>query len=283
MEHVDVRAPAKINLRLEVIGRRRDGYHEILTWIYPVTLEDDLILERVSRPSITLTTSSPRLPIDQRNLAFQAAALFLRETGVPDGVHITITKRIPVAAGLGGGSSNAAAVLRAMNELWGMRLEQQHLMHLGAQLGSDVPFFVFGRPAVMGGRGEDLVRVLPPVKIWILLVNPGRPLSTRRVYEAGNWGLTRHSRNTTILQHPQDPETLRDFLRNDLETPAIDLMPVVAVIRQRLRDVGARGVLMSGSGPSVFGIFEQEEEARQARHELAMEKGWITHVAHTVV
>jgi 4-diphosphocytidyl-2-C-methyl-D-erythritol kinase len=283
MERISLRAPAKVNLRLDVLGKRPDGYHEIKTWIYPISLADELHIEKVGSAKITISSSSHDLPVGEENLAHRAAALFIKERGLSGGVQIEIIKRIPLAAGLGGGSSDAAAVLKAMNILWGADVPQEGLMEMGARIGMDVPFFIVGKGAIMGGRGERVVKSLPPLKLWMLLINPGVPLSTKQVYEQGKWGLTKDRGDNRILMPPQDLEKMGTFVHNDLEGPALELMPRIGHIQTRLRVTGARGVIMTGSGPTVFGLFAEETEARRAARDLKIEKGWISFVAHTLV
>jgi 4-diphosphocytidyl-2-C-methyl-D-erythritol kinase len=280
MERISLRAPAKVNLRLDVLGKRPDGYHEIKTWIYPISLADELHIEKVSSAKITISSSLPDLPLGEENLTHRAAALFIKERGLSGGVQIDIIKRIPLAAGLGGGSSDAAAVLRAINILWGADVPQEGLMEMGAKVGMDVPFFIVGKGAIMGGKGEQLIKLLPPLKLWMLLINPGPPLSTKQVYEQGKWGLTKDSGDNRILMPSQDLEKMGTFLRNDLEGPALKLMPLIDNMKRCLLDIGAKGILMTGSGPTVFGLFEEEAEARRAAADLTMEQGWISFVAH---
>jgi len=282
MESISLRAHAKVNLRLDILGKRPDGYHEIKTWIYPVSLADELHIERVNTAQITVSSASPGLPLGEGNLAYRAAALFIKERGLSGGVLIKIIKHIPLAAGLGGGSSDAAAVLKAMNILWGKNIPREGLMELGAQIGADCPFFVVGKAAIMAGKGERVLAILPPLKAWIVLINPGLPLSTRQVYEQGKWGLTKQGGDTKISMPPQDLEKMGKFLRNDLERPALELMPIIATLQERLREAGASGVLMTGSGPTVFGLFRTEAEAQQAARDLKMEQGWISLVAKTL-
>lgn len=283
MERCVLHAPAKVNLRLEILGKRTDGYHDVRTWIYPISLGDTVTLERTKFSGINVRSTDPALPSGEGNIAYRAAALFFRRTGVSGGISIEIEKRIPVAAGLGGGSSDAAAVLRGMQTLWKSGLATRDLVEMGAELGVDVPFFVQGEPALMGHKGEQLVSVLPPMTMWLLLLNPGVPLSTAEVYAAGKWGLTKDREGTTIALLPQDPELMGDFVRNDLEKPAIELMPVIAEMRRRVTAAGALVVAMSGSGPSVFGLFPTHAGARRATTQLAMEPGWLSLVAHTIV
>ena len=149
-----------------------------------------------------------------------------------------------------------------------------------SQLGADVPFFIFGKGAIMGGRGERVLKTLPPPKLWMLLVNPGRPLSTKEVYEQGKWGLTKDRGDNRISMPPQDLEKMGTFLHNDLEGPALELLPTIGHIKESMLEAEASGVLMTGSGPTVFGLFSEEVEARRAARELKMEDGWISFVAH---
>jgi 4-diphosphocytidyl-2-C-methyl-D-erythritol kinase len=280
MERISLRASAKVNLRLDVLGKRPDGYHEIKTWIYPISLADELHIEKVKTAKITISSTHPSLPFGEENLAHRAAALFIKEKGFPGGVQIEIIKRIPLAAGLGGGSSDAAAVLKAMNILGGADVPREGLMEMGTQIGADVPFFIIGKGAIMGGRGERMLKALPPLKTWMLLINPGFPLSTKQVYEQGKWGLTKDKGDNRILMPPQDLEKMGIFLHNDLEGPGMELMPVIGNIKECLLEAEAKGVLMTGSGPTVFGLFGEEAEARRAAGDLKLEQGWVSFVAH---
>ena len=274
-------APAKVNLRLEVLGKRANGYHELRTWIYPISLGDELHIKRLASSKIVLSCFHSELPLGEENLAYRAATLFLKETGLSVGVKIEITKRIPVAAGLGGGSSDAAAVLKGMNVLLGAKVSQKELMEMGERIGADVPFFILGKGAMMGGKGERLLQLLPPLELWMVLVNPGRPLYTQKVYQKVKEGLTKNRRDNKILMFPQDLEKMGNFLCNDLEAVALELMPVIEVIKKRLCEVGAIAALMTGSGPTVFGLFPGQQEANRAAKEMKMEEGWISFVAHT--
>jgi 4-diphosphocytidyl-2-C-methyl-D-erythritol kinase len=282
MERISLLAPAKVNLRLECLGKRPDGYHEIKTWMYPISLADELHIEKAGRAGITIASSHPELPLGEENLAHRAAVCFLQEHARAGGVKIEINKRIPVAAGLGGGSSDAAAVLKAMNTLWETQMSPEDLQAMGATIGSDVPFFIVGKGAIMGGRGEQVIGLLPPLKAWLVLINPGIPLSTREVYQQGKWGLTKEGGGTKIQRPPQDLGTMGDFLRNDLERPACELLPVIEEIKGKMQATGARGVLMTGSGPTVFGLCDTEDQARQTAREVTSTKGWLCFVAHTL-
>jgi 4-diphosphocytidyl-2-C-methyl-D-erythritol kinase len=282
MERLSLRAPAKVNLRLEVLGKRPDGYHEIKTWMYPISLADELTVARDASAGISLVCTHPGLPLTDENLAYRAADSFLKEHGLVGGVRIELTKRIPVAAGLGGGSSDAAAVLKAMNILWQTQMSPEALHEMGAAIGSDVPFFIVGKGAVMEGRGEQVFSVLPPLAAWLVLINPGVPLSTQQVYQQGKWGLTKQGGGTKIPKPPQDLKKMGDFLRNDLERSATELLPVIGEIKEKLRASGAHGVLMAGSGPTVFGLCATEAAAQQVAQDAARAKGWLSFVAHTL-
>jgi 4-diphosphocytidyl-2-C-methyl-D-erythritol kinase len=280
MERISLRAPAKVNLRLDVLGKRPDGYHEIRTWICPISLADELHIEKVSSAQITISCTHPDLPLGEENLAHRAAALFLKEHALSGGAQIEIIKHIPMAAGLGGGSSDAAAVLKGMNILWDANVPLDRLMELGAQIGADVPFFIFGKGAVMGGRGEQVIQPLLPLKLWVLLINPGLPLSTKQVYEEGKWGLTKDRGDNRISMPPQDLEKMATFLHNDLEGPALELLPTIGHVKECMIEAEANGVLMTGSGPTVFGLFAKASEAQRAARGLKMEEGWDSFVAH---
>ncbi|MCJ7664243.1 MAG: 4-(cytidine 5'-diphospho)-2-C-methyl-D-erythritol kinase, partial [Desulfobacterales bacterium] len=246
-----------------------------------ISLADELHIEKVKTAQITISCAHPGLPLGEENLAHRAAALFIQERSLRGGMRIEIIKHIPLAAGLGGGSSDAAAVLKAMNILWGKKIPTEGLMEMGAKIGADVPCFVVGQGAIMGGKGERVLAILPQLKAWLVLINPGLPLATKDVYQQGKWGLTKEGGDTRISMPPQELEKMGKFLRNDLEGPAMELLPVIGTIKERLREAGASGVLMTGSGPTVFGLFGKEAEARQAARDLKMEQGWICFVANT--
>jgi 4-diphosphocytidyl-2C-methyl-D-erythritol kinase len=273
---VTVRAPAKINLFLRITGRRPDGYHFLATWMQKVDLCD--IIEMTPRAEgIDFRCEEDGIPWDHNNLVYRAADLFIQAIrGRGDtpafGVTIQLIKKIPVAAGLGGGSSDAAATLLAMNELFGFPLTSGELVALGMRLGADVPFFLAGHPAAFAtGIGEVIQPVSPLHGYSILLVNPGFPVSTRWVYHT--FALTENE-NTSNLASLQEytvegmgcgssgavigPETV---LVNDLETVTISRYPLIARLKDELLQSGAAHALMSGSGPTVFGLFADHREA----------------------
>lgn len=265
---VKVSSPAKVNLCLNVLGRRPDGFHDIFSVMQPIGLYDHIEISEgdFARP-IVLECSSPELPTDAANIAYRAAELFFRETGLKKSVRIRIEKKIPIAAGLGGGSSNAAAVLMGLDELFNARLGEEKLLSLSALLGSDVPFFALRGPAEAEGRGERLKRIVLP-EYYFVLVNPGFKVSTERTYgNYDNLNLTKNVKNN-ILSYSVGAfvrgMNIKDYLTNDLEPVVAGQYPEILTIKQGLLGAGADGAMMSGSGPTVFGIFIEKSRALHA-------------------
>jgi 4-diphosphocytidyl-2-C-methyl-D-erythritol kinase len=253
-----------------VVGRRPDGYHELVTVMQPLTLADALTVTLAGK-GISLRCDRLDLPLGEENLVWQAARQFQEETGLTMGVRLRLSKRIPVAAGLGGGSSDAAGTLMALNELTGRPLPPGRLHRLASRLGADVPFFLAREPAVGRGTGTQLspVTLLP---YWYLLVNPGVALSTRWVYEnldlAGLAGPP-----ATEAWDPEHPET---WVRNDLGTVALQRFPELAELLTDLSEAGAGCQGISGSGPTLFGLFPTREAAHQAGLRLRRTfRGWL--------
>lgn len=278
MNELTLRAPAKINLCLTVIGKRPDGYHEVEMVMQAVGLYDDVTV-RLAASGITVRCDSAAIPAGEGNIAYRAAREMLDLCGRPCGIAIEIKKNIPVAAGLGGGSSDAAAVLVACNRLLETGLGRDRLAEIGTRLGMDVPFFLYGPTALAQGRGELLTNIPSPPKIWVLLVNPGFETSTAWVYKNLNYGLTKKGDCTNIagLKVSQ----IARSLHNDLETVTAAAHPVIGEMEKCLLDAGALGVLMSGSGPTVFGIFE-DEKACSAAAQALQTKGWRLYPAETL-
>jgi len=274
-EELTIAAPAKINLCLRVLRRRPDGYHEIESVMQKLAVADLLSL-RLQNEGIVLECSDPDLPVGEENLVWRAAWLFLEHIGSSGGVGIRLDKRIPIAAGLGGGSSDAAAVLVALNRLFASGLSEDQLAELGVKLGADVPFFVRSAPASLAlGIGERLLPVAGLASGYVLLVNPGFAVSTRWVYE--NLALTSGGNpyilapNSGALTSGNSGPASFDFnaastavFVNDLEAVTIARHPVIAEIKQALLGYGARVAMMSGSGPTVFGCFQHLSEAQTA-------------------
>jgi len=288
-------ARAKINLYLEILGSRPDGYSEVAMILQSIALADRVRLQRRSH-GIHLICNHPEVPADARNLAYRAAELLQKECQTNLGVEIHIEKQIPVAAGLAGGSANAAAVLVGLNQLWGLGLTVRELQHLAARLGSDIPFCVQGGTQLATGRGE----VLQPLADWegipLLLAKPKHlGISTAWAYQAfrAHRAASLPSAGSSLSTLPQvlaalerrDLLALARSLRNDLERPVLAEYAIVGKLRQALLEVGALGSLMSGSGPTVFGLMASLEGAAQAceslRRRFPEVDFWVTQFAPT--
>jgi 4-diphosphocytidyl-2-C-methyl-D-erythritol kinase len=282
-----VRARAKVNLGLEVLGRRADGYHELVTLLAAVDLADRVILERIPGNSgaaaIEVRCRVPGVPAGPENLAWRAAEGLRREAGVAAGVRIRIVKRIPVAAGLGGGSADAAAALVGLGRLWGVRLGPEALGALAQALGSDVPFFLGPGPALGTGRGERLTAIAIPRPVPLVVVNPGFPLPTREVYGRLAPGDFTDGAAVRALAASlgAGPEAIAARLVNGLEAAAARLWPGLDEVKAALLGAGALGAVMSGSGPTVVGVAPSLGAARRIRAALAG-RGWRTWVTRTV-
>ena len=264
---IKFKTPAKINLGLHIHGKREDGFHELETIFQMVSLYDDVELELLSS-GIKLECDTPGVPTDDTNLVCKAALLLRQSYQVEGkGVSIRLKKKIPFGAGLGGGSGNAAGVLMGLNRLWDLNIEREKLLALAAELGSDVPFFLTSPCALGMGRGEQLKVLKPCAKFQVLLVFPGFPVATSWVYQNLKLKLTKRENNISILRKNlslSDITSLGSRLYNDLEPVVIQRFPEVQVVKDELRAWGALGVLLSGSGSTVFGIFDDPEKARVA-------------------
>lgn len=270
-----VAAPAKVNFVLDVLSRRPNGYHDVAMLMVRLSLHDRITVALTDGDAVVATCPGLVLAPGEENIAVRAARLFLEQTGLRGGVAIRIDKRIPAAAGMGGGSSNAAAVLLALNDLTGSHLSRSELQSLGVRLGADVPFFLCGEMAAWAtGIGEVLQpwRGLPPC--WLVLVNPRFAVPTAWVYQ--NLRLTRPVRTTKIPRFPERVDDLAGLLRNDLEAVTSARHPEIGVMKAHLLQSGAVGALMSGSGPTVFGLFAEEAVAQRAAARLAADTGWWT-------
>jgi 4-diphosphocytidyl-2-C-methyl-D-erythritol kinase len=261
-----IKAPAKLNLRLKVTGVRPDGYHELVSVMVPVSLFDELQLTPAPPGFLELTCDGYAVPADEGNLAWRAVAEFRRRTGADTGLRIRLAKNIPVAAGLGGGSSDAAAVLLCLNEMEGSPLSTRDLHSLAAGLGADVPFFLGCRPSLARGIGD----VLEPIANWpahhYVIVTPRLQVSTAWVYgHLRLKGLTRDEYHYIMQRLSGDSLVVAHILENDLETVTSASYPIIETIKRALLDAGAAGALMTGSGPSVFALFDSLGVASRAR------------------
>lgn len=257
------KAPAKINLMLDVLHKRNDGYHEVEMIMTMVDLADRIEMEEISRDTIMISSQAGYIPLDEKNLAFQAARLIKERYDVRKGVYIHLDKKIPVAAGLAGGSSDAAATLRGLNKLWDLGISDEELRVLGAELGSDVPFCITGGTALATGRGEKLSMMPNPPQCWVVLAKPPINVSTAEVY-----GRVRSDR----IEHHPSAKRMEEAIRNQsfagvcqelgnvLEDVTMKLHPEVGQLKEAMIRLGADGVLMSGSGPTVFGLVSKESK-----------------------
>jgi len=255
-----VKAPAKINLSLDVLGKRQDGYHEVKMIMTTIDLADRLELMELAEDRIEILSHNRYVPDDQRNLAYQAAKLLKEKFNVKKGVSITIEKTIPVAAGLAGGSSDAAATLRGLNKLWNLGLTIDELAELGSEIGSDVSFCVYGGTAIATGRGERIEHIKTPPSCWVILAKPHIGVSTADVY--GNLKLNRvtHPNVDKMVDviNAGDYKGICDTVGNVLEDVTFKMHPEVARIKAQMKRFGADAVLMSGSGPTVFGLVHHD-------------------------
>ncbi|ETP70597.1 4-diphosphocytidyl-2C-methyl-D-erythritol kinase [Planococcus glaciei] len=254
-----VKAPAKINLTLDVLHKRPDNYHEIEMIMTTVDLADRIGL-KATESGIYIESADRFVPNDSRNLAYQAAQLLKDTFNIKSGVIISLDKQIPVAAGLAGGSSDAAATLKGLNQLWQLNLSLDELAELGAKIGSDVSFCVYGGTALAKGRGEIIQELPAPPNCWVILAKPTIGVSTAEVYGAFDARKAEHPNTQEMIQALSDGDynAMCANLGNALESVTLNLYPEVAQIKEQMKKFGADAVLMSGSGPTVFGLVQQE-------------------------
>jgi 4-diphosphocytidyl-2-C-methyl-D-erythritol kinase len=263
-------ARAKINLTLDVLGKRPDGYHQVEMVMQTVSLADTITLEKTTE-EILVSCTHPEVPLNEGNLAFRAAMLLKQAVSYNGGVTIHIDKQIPIAAGLAGGSSNAATVLVGLNSLWDLKLSREHLMQIGSALGSDIPFCIMGGTALATGRGEKITSLKAAPELTLVLIKPNFGVATAQVY--GNF------RQEQVANRPAtqamlkaieagDSEAIVRLTANVLEAVTLKMHPEIGEIKARLAQAGAKGVLMSGSGPTVFGFVEHEEKGIEVAAQL---------------
>jgi 4-diphosphocytidyl-2-C-methyl-D-erythritol kinase len=291
---MDIISPAKINLYLEVTGKRSDGYHNLDTLMCCIDLHDSIRFS-FGGTRITLHCGHPDVPKDATNLAWRAAKLFLDTIGSRDGIHLDLEKRIPIGAGLGGGSSNAATVLKALNTHYGVPLSQAELMAMGKTIGADVPFFIYGKPAIATGIGDILTPCPNIDPFGVVLIYPSVPVSTALVYKNLNLRLTKTKKiNTRFLFEQNRGRHALQFLFNDLEPVASVICPDIHEAKAVLLKHNAAAALMTGSGSAVFGLFENDALALKAYHAISSQlkgitnksynkKTWQLHLSHLLV
>ena len=255
-----VKAPAKINLTLDVLYKRPDNFHEVEMIMTTVDLADRIGLESRSDGLIKIVSTDNFVPDDDRNFAYQAAELLKNTYGIQEGVTITIEKQIPIAAGLAGGSSDAAATLRGLNELWQLNLTLDELAVHGAKIGSDVSFCVYGGTALATGRGEKIQEIPAPPPCWVVLAKPKVGVSTADIYGGLKIEGLNHPNTKQMIEaiEQSNYDLMCQSVGNVLETVTFKLHPEVVMIKEQMQRFGADAVLMSGSGPTVFGLVESE-------------------------
>jgi 4-diphosphocytidyl-2-C-methyl-D-erythritol kinase len=269
MDRLTVSSPAKLNLVLDVVAKRPDGFHELRTIFERISLEDQITLARTKGGKISIRCNHPHVPLNQRNLVYQVARMLARDYSISEGLDINIIKNIPVAAGLAGGSSNAAAVLSGLNRLWRLNLSSRELVSYAARIGSDVAFFLYDTPFALGtGRGELIKPLKYKSKLWHVLVTPRVKMLTKEVFSRLKLNLTTPKDNVNILLpflRKGDLVQLAGALSNDLEPAILSLRPDFVMLKKKLLDAGAIGVCFSGSGPSVFALAESQKHALSIR------------------
>ncbi|AKP45452.1 MULTISPECIES: 4-(cytidine 5'-diphospho)-2-C-methyl-D-erythritol kinase [Bacillus] len=255
-----VKAPAKINLSLDVLHKRPDGYHEVEMVMTTIDLADRIELKELRQDEIRIDSHNRFVPDDHRNLAFQAAKLLKETYHIKKGVSISIDKAIPVAAGLAGGSSDAAAVLKGLNQMWQLGLSLEELADLGSQIGSDVSFCVFGGTALATGRGEKITPLPTPPNCWVVLAKPQIGVSTAEVYRNLKLEEVRHPNTKAMIEAivEQNYEKMCQNVGNVLESVTLKMHKEVAQIKEQMIRSGADAVLMSGSGPTVFALVQHD-------------------------
>ena len=277
-----LKSPAKVNLRLEILRRREDGYHELRTILQKISLYDTLSVSLKKEKGISISTDHPRLPIGRGNLVYRAAQMILKKSEYKGGLHIDIRKEIPLGAGLGGGSSNAATTLKALDQLLEIGLPTKELMKMGLGIGADVPFFFLDGAAIAAGVGERLKKIELPDLSYVL-INPNFEVSTRWAYQ--NFILTKRHFHFNLQGFVKTPEGISRLLWNDLEGVVSHKYPQIEGMKKMLLSAGALGALMTGSGPTVFGLFSGKREADKAFKKLehkVRRSGWIILKTHSL-
>ena len=281
MKKLQLRAPAKVNYRLDVLGKRADGYHDLRMVMQRVDLCDEIEIALTDLPGVRVTCGASKgVPDGPGNIAWRAADALVKLSGREVGIDISIAKKIPVGAGLGGGSSDAATVLMGVNELLELGLSDERLREIGVKLGADVPFFIFKKPALAEGIGDRLTALEQVPSLWVVLVNPGIHVSTAWVYQ--NLRLTTKVPIAIIPDSYGGLAEVCDLLSNDLEPVTCARFPLLNELKDLLIAAGAGGSLMSGSGSTVFGLFADEKAARQAAAEIAKARGWFAIAVRTI-
>ena len=271
MDEITLKALAKINLGLDVTGKREDGYHEVRMVMQTIHLYDRLVIRRTKEPGIRIKSNLSFLPVNETNLVHRAAARVMDEFHITEGVSVELMKRIPVAAGMAGGSTDGAAMLYGMNLMFELGLSRRELMTRGLKLGADVPYCLMRGTALAEGIGEELTALPPMIKCPVLIAKPSVSVSTKSVYQ--KLKLDEHTVHPDIDAlvsgiRNQDLGEVCAHMGNLLESVTIPNHPVIERIKKRMLESGARIAMMSGSGPTVFGLFDREQTARRAQEDM---------------
>ncbi|MBV7391416.1 4-(cytidine 5'-diphospho)-2-C-methyl-D-erythritol kinase [Enterococcus alishanensis] len=264
------KAPAKINLGLDILGKRPDGLHELSMVMASIDLADRLYLEEIAEDKIVIETNKAFLPTDKKNHVYEALELVKNRFQIQTGLHVKIQKKIPVAAGLGGGSTDSAAALRAINRLWSLNLTTAELAQLGAEVGSDVPYCVYGKTSLVEGFGEK-VTVLPPMpQCWVVVVKPRMSVSTRTVFSQIVMDQLHHPDISALVAaiEANDYQAMTENLGNSMEAVTIKKHPIIQQIKDRMVKYGADAAMMSGSGPTVYGLCHKYSRAQHVMNAL---------------
>ena len=283
MKTLRLQSPGKINLRLDVLGKRADGYHDLRMLNSAVTVFDDIELNIIERGIIVECTDDPKVPSGEDNIVYRATKEIMAYSNKNVGVHVKIKKNIPSGAGMGGGSSNAACVLAGLNQLLKINLSRDKLIRIGLRFGADIPFFLYGSPAIATGIGENLVKVKRLPHMPVVIVSPRLSVATKWVFERcqpnGN-----HCEDLEIPREFATKKAVIKMMNNDLESVTCRQYPIVGELKDWLLKYGAIAAQMTGSGPSVFGIFADEETAQKAAKKLSSkaEATWRVFVAETI-
>ena len=271
MDKLELKALGKINLGLDVLGKRENGYHDVRMVMQTVYLYDQIWMVKTKEPGIRLSTNLFYLPVNENNLAYRAAELLMKEFGIQEGIKIILDKHIPVAAGMAGGSSNAAAVLFGMNRMFSLGLSQKELMERGVSLGADVPYCIMRGTVLAEGIGEKLTPLPPMPRCFVLLAKPSISVSTKMVDEKlDSHEIAKHPDIDGIIEglKGRDLLSVAACMGNVLEKVTVEAYPVINEIKEVMKKQGALNAMMSGSGPTVFGLFDDKKKAKKAAFKI---------------
>lgn len=288
MDKLELKALAKINLGLDVLGKRENGYHDVRMVMQTIYLYDDVFMQKTKEEGIQLETNLFYLPVNENNIAYKAAKLLMDEFKIEGGISIRLNKFIPVSAGMAGGSSNAATVLFGMNKMYQLGLSQQELMERGVKLGADVPYCIMRGTVLAEGIGEELTPLPALPKCYVLIAKPSVSVSTKTVYEKLDaLNIVNHPNIDGIIEglEEQDLDKITSNMGNVLEEVTIGDYPIIEKIKKVMKDAGALNAMMSGSGPTVFGIFKERKDAKRAYIEIRKKRlskqVYVTNVHNT--